>query len=553
MPGLDHALKLWTNIVDLGPRRLIALGLVGLVVFSAVGLGAYYLSRPIRETVYTGLSRDDIGRMGATLRDAGIPFDVSADGASLLVGYGQTAQARMLLAEKGLPQNAKMGYDLFNDLGSLGLTSFMQEVTRVRALEGEIARTIQTLKGVRAARVHIVMPDPGSFRREQQPASASVVIRTDPPNDVGPAQAIRQLVAAALPGMKADRVTVLNTDGTVLLSGDDNASAPAGRMASLENLVGREIQDNIRRTLTPYLGPNNFEASVVARLNTDKVQVNETIYNPDQKVERSVRAVKETESSQNRAAQKPTTAQQNLPDQRVNADAGDNSSADNQRREELTNYEISSRMTQTVRDGYAIKNLSIAVLVNRGRLQALAGGDAAKDANKDANEVAKAAEAQIAEIEQLVASAAGIDRARGDQIKVAAVGFINDGQPLEPLPALTATDVLVRQSGTLINAATILIVGSLLIWFGLRPALNAILAQRTKPEIEVALATPDAIPVLEAIQAPAGVAANEPNLIEDLTGKAGRSPLRRLEQMIEHDEEQVARVMKQWLVRGEAA
>ena len=488
MPGRDHAVKLWNNIIDLGPRRLIALGLVGLVVFLAVGLGAYYLSRPIRETVYTGLSRDDIGRMGATLRDAGIPFDVSTDGASLLVGYGQTAQARMLLAEKGLPQNAKIGYDLFNDLGSLGLTSFMQEVTRVRALEGEIARTIQTLKGVRAARVHIVMPDPGSFRREQQPASASVVIRTDPPNDGGPAQAIRQLVAAALPGMKADRVTVLNTDGTVLLSGDDATSAPAGRMASLEHLVSREIQDNIRRTLTPYLGSNNFEASVVARLNTDKVQVNETIFNPDQKVERSVRAVKETESSQNRMAQKPTTAQQNLPDQRVNADGNDNSSADNQRREELTNYEISSRMTQTVRDGYAIRNLSIAVLVNRSRLQALAGGDAAKDAAKDtAKDAIKAApiEAQIAEIEQLVASAAGIDRVRGDQIKVAAVGFVGDGQPLEPVPALSATDILMRQSGTLINAATILIVGSLLIWFGLRPAVNVSLNLRARERIFV--------------------------------------------------------------------
>ncbi len=552
MPGRDHAVKLWNNIIDLGPRRLIALGLVGLVVFLAVGLGAYYLGRPIRETVYTGLSRDDIGRMGVTLRDAGIPFDVSADGASLLVGYGQTAQARMLLAEKGLPQNAKIGYDLFNDLGSLGLTSFMQEVTRVRALEGEIARTIQTLKGVRAARVHIVMPDPGSFRREQQPASASVVIRTDPPNDGGPAQAIRQLVAAALLGMKADRVTVLNTDGTVLLSGDDATSAPAGRMASLEHLVSREIQDNIRRTLTPYLGPNNFEASVVARLNTDKVQVNETIFNPDQKVERSVRAVKETESSQNRMAQKPTTAQQNLPDQRVNADGSDNSSADNQRREELTNYEISSRMTQTVRDGYAIRNLSIAVLVNSSRLQALAGGDAVKDTAKDAIKAAPI-EAQIAEIEQLVASAAGIDRVRGDQIKVAAVGFVGDGQPLEPVPALSATDILMRQSGTLINAATILIVGSLLIWFGLRPAVNVILAQRPESELEAVLPALDASPILEALQAPADARPNDPNLIEDLTSRMGRSSLKRLEQMVEHDEEQVARVMKQWLVRDEAA
>lgn len=455
MPGRAHLEKLWHNILELGPRRLIALGLVGLTVFLAVGLGAYYLSRPLRETLYSGLSRDDVSRMGSVLKDAGIPFDVSADGTSVLVSYGQTAQARMLLAEKGLPQSGKAGYELFNDLGSLGLTSFMQDITRVRALEGEIARTIQTLKGVKAARVHIVMPDPGSFRREQQPASASVVVRTEPANDPAVAPAIRQLVAAAIPGMKPDKVTVLNTDGTVLLAGDDSTTAPAGRLASLEQAVNREIQDNIRRTLTPYLGPNNFEVSVVARLNTDKTKTDETIFNPDQKVERSLRTIKESESSQNRAPQRPTTAQQNLPDQRVRADGNESSNSESQRREELSNFEISSKTVSTVSDGYSVKNLSVAVLLNRSRLKSLVGG------GKDGPQADLAP--KIAEIEQLVASAAGFDKARGDQIKVAAVSFVSDGQPLAPVPALGFGDVLMRQSGTLINAATILIVGCLLI------------------------------------------------------------------------------------------
>ncbi len=543
MPGRAHLEKLWHNILELGPRRLIALGLVGLTVFLAVGLGAYYLSRPLRETLYSGLSRDDVSRMGSVLKDAGIPFDVSADGTSVLVSYGQTAQARMLLAEKGLPQSGKAGYELFNDLGSLGLTSFMQDITRVRALEGEIARTIQTLKGVKAARVHIVMPDPGSFRREQQPASASVVVRTEPANDPAVAPAIRQLVAAAIPGMKPDKVTVLNTDGTVLLAGDDSTTAPAGRLASLEQAVNREIQDNIRRTLTPYLGPNNFEVSVVARLNTDKTKTDETIFNPDQKVERSLRTIKESESSQNRAPQRPTTAQQNLPDQRVRADGNESSNSESQRREELSNFEISSKTVSTVSDGYSVKNLSVAVLVNRSRLESLVGG------GKDGPQADLAP--KIAEIEQLVASAAGFDKARGDQIKVAAVSFVSDGQPLAPVPALGFGDVLMRQSGTLINAATILIVGCLLIWFGLRPAVNAILARPTEIGTELALATPDAEAALDALQAES-VAAG-PSLIEDLTDQLARSPIRKLEQLVDLDEEQVATILKQWLTREEAA
>jgi flagellar M-ring protein FliF len=562
MSGREQAERLWSNIVELGPRRLAALGLIGLVVFLAVGLGAYYLSRPAQETLYTGLSREDVARIGGVLKDAGIRFDVSADGAAVLVPYGNTAQARMLLAEKGLPQSSKSGYELFNDLGSLGMTSFMQEVTRVRALEGEIARTIQGMKGVRAARVHIVLPDRGSFRRDQQAPSASVVVRTEPADDRSGAQAIRQLVASAIPGMRPDRVTVIGADGTLLLSGDEGGTAPTGRMASLEKDVSREVQDRIRRALTPYLGLGNFEVSVAAQLNTDKTSTNETIYNPDQQVARSVRSVRENENSQNRSAQRPTSAQQNLPDQRTRSDGNDTASNETSKKEDLTNYEISQKVIQTVSDGYAVKHLSVAVLVNRSRLAA----------GQQGQEAAANVDKQIAEIEQLVASAAGASKERGDTIKVAAVGFINDGQALEPVPPLSITDVMVRQSATLINAATILVVAGLLIWFGLRPALRAILAVPEAAQAEVAAlvagaaaaALPGA-PEAGALPAPGPIVPGQPalagpegmpamaSLIEDMAEKAKHSPQKRLEQMIDVDEEQVAAILKRWLLREEPA
>jgi flagellar M-ring protein FliF len=152
MVNREHAQRLWNNLLELGPRRLTVLALVGLVVFLGVGGGAYYLSRPEFEVLYTGLNREDITRVSAVLRDANISFDVNAAGDTVYVHPGQTAQARTLLAEKGLPNSSSGGYELFDKIGSLGLTSFMQEITRVRALEGEIARTIQVLKGVKAAR-----------------------------------------------------------------------------------------------------------------------------------------------------------------------------------------------------------------------------------------------------------------------------------------------------------------------------------------------------------------------------------------------------------------
>ncbi|MCG7392045.1 flagellar M-ring protein FliF [Microvirga sp. ACRRW] len=548
MPGRQQAERLWTSLMQLGVRRLAALAAIGFAVFLTVGIGAYYLSRPAQETLYTGLDREDVSRMGTVLKDAGIPFDVSSDGTSLLVSYGNTAQARMLLAEKGLPHSTKSGYELFNDLGSLGLTSFMQEVTKVRALEGELSRTIQGMKGIKAARVHIVLPDRGSFRREQQPPSASVVIRTSPADDYSQAQAIRHLVAAAIPGMAVDKVTVMNTEGTLLASGDDSANASTGKLANLEKTVGLEIQDSIRRTLAPYLGIGNFEISVAARLNTDKVSTNETIFNPESKVERSIRTVKETEVSQNKAGQRPTTVQQNLPEEDVRGDTSDSSSEDNQRREELTNYEISSKTVQTISDGYSIKNLSVAVLVNRSRIASLLG-EGAEPAQIDA---------KVAEIEQLVSSAAGFSKNRGDQIKVAAVSFVDDSSVLQPVPGPSVAEILMRQFGTVVNALTVLALCAMLIWFGLRPAVRMLVA-RHQADLEiqreqmVALAAAEDSKEFETAETESLL--QQPALPDD-SGQPliemPRTPQRKLEQIIELSEEQAAAVLKQWL-RQEAA
>ena len=254
MNAMDQVQRLWANLLQLGGRKLGALAAIGVAVFALVGVGGYYLSRPATETLYSGLDRGDVASIGAALHDADIPFDVSPDGTAVAVRYGQTAQARMLLAERGLPHSGNAGYELYDKMGSLGLTSFMQDVTRVRALEGELARTIQSMAGIRAARVHVVLPDEGSFRRARQPPSASVVIRASTIDDAHVAGAIRHLVASAVPGMTIDEVTVLSTDGNVLASGDDATNGAPTKMLDLEKVIDRNVAENIRRTLTPSLG-----------------------------------------------------------------------------------------------------------------------------------------------------------------------------------------------------------------------------------------------------------------------------------------------------------
>lgn len=545
MVNREHAQKLWNNLLELGPRRLAVLALVGLAVFLGVGGGAYYLSRPEFNVLYSGLSREDVTRVSAALRDANVAFDVNASGDTIFVRPGQTAQARTLLAEKGLPNSTSGGYELFDKIGSLGLTSFMQEITRVRALEGEIARTVQVIKGVKAARVHIVMPARGSFRREQLPPSASVVLRTDGPADARTARSVRHLVAAAVPGMTPDKVTVLDSDGSLLGSDDDGVGSTPTTMANLQRVVSRAIQDNVSKALTPYLGLDNFEVSVATQLSTDKRQTNETVYDPDSRVQRSVRAVREKETSQSLDRQMPTTVQQNLPDQQINATGGKNSNDEKQRREDVTNYEVSSKTTTTVSDGFVVNKMFLAVLVNRPRLAASLG-DKANDA---------AIDAKVAEISQIAATAAGLDRPRGDQIQVSAVEFMEGARDFTPVPSITFTEVLMRQSGSFISAITILAVAAMLVWFGLRPAINTILASSKSTESAQFQLADGATSMLGADGGAAAQLSQEamPNLVQDVSNKVQHAPQKRLAQIIQLDEKQAAAILKQWIRQEETA
>src|SRR5581483_11945816 len=167
-----------------------------------------------------------------------------------------------------------------------------------------------------------------------------------------------------------DQVRVLTTDGTVLAAGDESTLASSGKMVELEKTIAKELQDNIRKTLAPYLGLENFESTVTAKLNMDKRQINETSFDPESRAERSTRVVKEAGSQQNSNNRSAVGVEQNLPAEQTGSSSGDQSRRSNERREELRNYELSSKTIQTISEGYKIEHLAVAVVVNRKRLAA---------------------------------------------------------------------------------------------------------------------------------------------------------------------------------------
>lgn len=531
----DNIKNLLANLTALGPRRLAILGAVFVLVLGSVIIGSVMLNRPAYQPLYVGLERDDVTRMGLALSDAGLLYDVNTEGTTLMVPAGMTGRARMILAEKGLPSSAGAGYELFDDLGSLGLTSFMQEVTRVRALEGEIARSIQTISGVKGARVHIVMAERGNFRRAEQVPTASVIIRFDRAGVETRANAVRHLVAAAVPGMIADNVTVLDSSGRLLAAGEDPLANSATSAIGIEATVENQVADSIHRALAPSLGTANFRVSVQADVNTDQRQIEKTVFDPDSRVERSVQVVRAEDASSEQGQNQPVTVEQDLPEEVAEGEgAGPSNSERSERREETTNYELSSTRTQTVTNGYTVDRLSIAVVINRGLL----------GATPDALPDPAAIEARLAEIRVVAAAAAGIVDERGDVLNVTALDFVETAST-DSMMSSGAALSLGEHLGTVINALAFIGAVLAVIFLAVRPLLNVLKSGEFTDQAKQVEQTD--VPRI----AMDGSASDEPMIGQ---GADPNDPLNikpapeeRLSRIVELNEERAAMILRRWL------
>ena len=546
--------QVFDNLAKLGQTKLIALAGVGVVSLALVLGAALYVNKPAYETLYVGLETTDLNQVSIALAEASIDFAVASDGTSIQVPVGMTGKARLLLAERGLPNSANAGYELFDNVGSLGLTSFMQEVTRVRALEGEIGRSIQQISGVAAARVHIVMPDVGNFRRGEQKPTASVMIRASTSTGRKAAASIRHLVASAVPGLEVDDVTILDSTGQLLAAGDEYGNSELNRSLNIVQSVQQELETNIDKALAPFLGMDNFRSSVTANLNTDSQQIQETIFDPESRVERSVRITKEEQRSQQNQNDSAATVEQNIPQAAPEAGGatGPQSSDQSDKKEEQTNYEINSRTVATVRNSYQIEKLSVAVVVNRGRIAQMVGEpvDQAK------------IDAYLAEMQKIVTSAAGLNQERGDVVTLTAMDFLESQLLEEAASGPGVTEVLSRNLGGIINSLAFVVVAFLVVWLGLRPLVRTVGATTASTELSTdsaGLELPDFSPAAGGSSLMEGFGSDFGfDSTDDLLGmgddeggfnrRVKEGPEKRLSRMVEISEERAAKILRKWAV-----
>ena len=543
-----HALR------NLGPVRLaimgaIMLGMIGFFIFLATRL-----TTPTMVLLYGDLNADDSSRIASQLSIQNIPFELSQGGSQIMVPRDRARKLRLGLASQGLPSGGSIGYELFDEQQSIGTPSLVQNINLVRALEGELARTIQTLSSVRSARVHLVLPRRELFGREKSQPSASLTLRLGGGSlEKDQITGIQHLLAAAVPGLVPNRVSIISSSGKLLARGfeEDSLSSLAAESVEQRWNFERRLSRTIESLLEKTVGFGKVRAEVKADMDFDRISTSEERFDPDGQVVRSTQSTEETSSSKDAEGNLPVSVAGNLPD--PNLSGGDNASrsTSESRIEETVNFEISKKVINHVRESGIVNRLSVAVLV-----------DGSRKLGADGNLTYQPrSEAEMELLATLVRSTIGFSADRGDTVEVINMEFadVDDTleQPLELFFGLEKNDLL-RMAEILVLS----IVAILVILLVVRPLVtrafeaipSAVPAGGAKLLTDQASATPALSgPSSAAVQAPGESAPAEEEHFEELIdidqveGRVKASSVKKVGEIVDKHPEEALSIVRSWM------
>ncbi|MBM9402629.1 flagellar M-ring protein FliF [Gluconacetobacter azotocaptans] len=404
------------GLKGLGRKRLAALGIAAAVLLSAIGLFVFRGSVQPMALLYGDLDLNEAAEMIDDLGKAHINTTTSSDGTSIYVPRDKVASARLLLAKDGLPSGGAVGYELFDKSGTLTSTQFEQTINETRAMEGELERSIRLLHGVRNVRVHLVLPHRDLFSTQTSPSQASVILDIGRAGRMAPdgIQAIQNLVAAAVPSLRPQNISIVDTRGDVLLKPGDPDSA-AGQETTVEKLRHAEEQrlaEAVEDMLVPTLGAGHVRARAAVTMDTDEIHETDESYDPNQQVLRSQQT--SSDKSVNTEASPNTSVSNNLPNANANQDNRNGSNDD--REEETDNYEIGKRVRVINQTRPRLARISLAVMVD---------GTVVRSGRKDVWQPLDSSE--IERLTTLAKTAIGYDKNRGDEVNVVSMRFMPDG------------------------------------------------------------------------------------------------------------------------------
>jgi flagellar M-ring protein FliF len=535
----------------LGPARLLAMAAVALGMMAMLAMLVMRSGSEQMALLYGDLDLRESGQMVEQLGRQHIPYRILAGGSQIVVPADQVANARIALAREGLPAGGSIGYEIFDRGEGFAPSDFQQKINETRAMEGELARTIGAIRGVRAVRVHLVLPRREAFARDQQEAQASVLLtmagaaRLDPQG----VQAIVNLVAAAVPGLRPQNIAIVDARGNLLARAGQPVGEAATALSAEETRRATELRLDraVEEMLERSLGPGRVRAEAAVRMNFDRVNETQERYDPEGQVPRSTQSV--TVSNKSTEPNGNVSVQNNLP----NADAGNTGAGTQEsRQEETTNFEIGRTVRTLIREQPQIDRISLAVMVDGSDSVAADGKHLWTPRTPE----------ELDRISSLVKSAIGFDDKRGDHVEVVSMRFASEEQM--PAEAGGMLGIRLEKADLLHLAQTALfgLVALLALLLVLRPMVLRLTALAPGGMLALSSGAVLAGPGGNLLPAPAGPAANlapppPVPLLEDesmvniaqIEGQMRASSLRKITELVDKHPDETLSIMRGWMVQ----
>lgn len=543
------------SMKGMGNLRIRLLVGAGVLLLGFFMMMAFRMSSAGMSPLYTGLSMDDSAKIAAELEKEGVPYELSAGGSQISVPAEKMLRLRLTMAEQGIPSGGSIvGYEIFDRSESFGSSNFVMNVNAMRALEGELARTISSLNGVDTVRVHLVVPKRELFTREKEKPSASVAIkmRGGSALEHQEVNAITHLIASAVPSLEPSKVTIIDSHGKLLARGDGNDSLDGAANAATEYRVAYETrtQQSLEDLLEKVIGIGKVRVQVAADINFDREVTNSEKYDPDGQVARSVQSNSQKENATDKTGKDNVTVSGNLPQGAGNGEGSSNSNKNTEHSDETTNYEISKITQNHVKEVGNINKLSIAVLVDGTYPE---GTDGKTTYTPRTDE-------ELKQLKALVSSAVGFDEKRGDKIELVNMRFTQDSLNLVEASFFEKFKLEIQSITQTLIISVVAILAILLV---LRPAVSKMAKQVQPPSERVAgemamlqgsapvagrIASPDSgggAPVGGFDEPPADEIIN----VANIKGGMKSSSMSKINEIVEKYPEETMGVLRQWILK----
>jgi flagellar M-ring protein FliF len=533
-------------VKTLGAARLAAMGAVTALLIGFFALVILRISTPAMAPLFTELSLDDSARIVKELDAQGINFELRADGSTILVPKPDVTRLRMKLAESGMPRGGSVGYEIFDKSDALGTTSFVQNVNHLRALEGELARTIRSIDRVASARVHLVIPERQLFARDKQDPSAAIVLKLRGTLDQSQVRAIRHLIASAVRGLKPEKISIVDERGKLLADGSGNEGDPvASGLEDRHAAYEKRLKDQVESIISNVVGPGRARVQVSADIDYSRIQQTSDTYDPESRVARSTQSREETSGTASSdqgvtvGNEIPNATARGLPPQNPAPVQRDQS----KKTEEIVNYEISRTTRSETIEAGRVKRISVAVLVDGSYVKSDKGDMTYQPRSKE----------ELDRIAALVKSAIGFEQKRGDQVEVVNLRFADSPvvQVAEEQGGMFSS--LRFTTDDIFQAVQILVIvvlSGLVLLFVIRPLVRRIITPDEAAKARATAApTPDA--ALPAVAAPALAAPDNPaaRLIEvaQIQGEVAAQSVQKVGELADRNPHETVSILRQWM------